>query len=211
MKLELAPVIHLLHSAPVATLATQSQAMPGYPFATVLPLLLDERHQPVLLVSALAEHSKNLLADARVSVSVVEPGVANVQEGQRLTLVGDAQRFEPTPAQLARFLRYQPEASQYLQLDFMFIRIVPARIRYIGGIGRMGWLNAEEFASAQVLTPEDEATMLAELQAEADPQSVLLGVDAYGVDYLRDGVRERAVLPEVGDRGALTELIRQLA
>lgn len=95
MKLELSPVINLLHSTAVSTLATQSLQMPGYPYATLVPNVLDEQHQPILLISALAEHTKNLLADPKVSISVAETGTANLQDGQRLTLVGDAEQFEP--------------------------------------------------------------------------------------------------------------------
>lgn len=82
MKIELAPVIHLLHSAPHSTLATQSLQMPGYPYATVLPNVLDECHRPILLISALAEHTKNILADNKVSISVVESGAAMCKPGR---------------------------------------------------------------------------------------------------------------------------------
>ena len=129
MKLELAPVLNLLHSAQAATLATQSMQMPGYPYATVVPNVLDEQHRPILLISALAEHTKNLLTDAKVSISVTETGISNVQDGQRLTLVGDAERFEPSSDLIARYLRYVPAAEQYLALDFMFFRIIPKRLR----------------------------------------------------------------------------------
>ena len=52
MKLELAPVLNLLHSAQASTLATHSLQMPGYPYATVVPNILDEQHRSVLLISA---------------------------------------------------------------------------------------------------------------------------------------------------------------
>ena len=134
MKLELAPVLKLLHSAQASTLATQSLQMAGYPYATVVPNVLDEHDQPILMISALAEHTKNLLADPKVSISVTEPGITNVQDGQRLTLVGDAEQFEPSQELIARYLRYVPAAEQYLALDFMFFRILTKRLRYIGGV-----------------------------------------------------------------------------
>jgi putative heme iron utilization protein len=194
VKLELAVVLDLLHGVPAATLATQSQQMSGYPYATVVPNVLDEQHRPVLLISALAEHTKNLLADPKVSVSVTESGIANVQDGQRLTLVGDAEQFSPSQALIARYLRYVPVAEQYLALDFMFFRIQPRRLRYIGGVGRMGWLEADAFVSANALPLAEEAALLTEAQAAAPGNVALLGIDTYGIDYLADGFRGRQSL-----------------
>jgi heme iron utilization protein len=193
LKLELTPVLNLLHGAQASTLATQSLQMPGYPFATVVPNILDEQHRPVLLISALAEHTKNLLADRRVSISVIETGNANVLDGQRLTLVGDAEQFEPSDALKARYLRYQPAAEQYLQLDFMFFRIVPKRLRYIGGVGRMGWVEAEVLDAVPSLSLAEEAELLDEAQAITPRNITLLGIDTFGIDYLTYGFRDRAV------------------
>lgn len=78
MQITPAPVIHLLHEAPHAILSTHSTQQPGYPYGTAVPLVVDEAQRPLLLISALAEHTKNLLADARASLAVVEPGCANV-------------------------------------------------------------------------------------------------------------------------------------
>jgi putative heme iron utilization protein len=194
VKLELAPVLNLLHSAPASTLATQSIQMPGYPYATVVPNVLDEQHRPILLISALAEHTKNLLADPKVSISVNESGITNVQDGQRLTLVGDAERFEPDQALITRYLRYVPAAEQYLTLDFMFFRILPKRLRYIGGVGKMGWVEAEAFDTATSLSLAEEAALLAEAESVVPRNVTVLGIDSYGIDYVADGFRDRQAL-----------------
>jgi putative heme iron utilization protein len=192
MKLELAPVFNLLHSAQASTVATQSLQMPGYPYATVVPNILDERHRPILLISALAEHTKNLLANPKVSISVTEAGITNVQDGQRLTLVGDAEQFKPSEALKLRYLRFLPAAEQYLMLDFIFFRIVPKRLRYIGGVGRMGWLESEVLDALPSLSLAEEATLLEEAQAIAPKNITLLGIDPFGIDYLADGFRDRS-------------------
>lgn len=194
MKLELAPVLNLLHSAPASTLATQSIQMPGYPYATVVPNVLDEQHRPILLISALAEHTKNLLADPKVSISINESGITNVQDGQRLTLVGDAERFEPDQALITRYLRYVPAAEQYLTLDFMFFRIIPKRLRYVGGVGNMGWVEAEAFDTATSLSLAEEGALLAEAESVVPRNVTVLGLDSYGIDYVADGFRDRQVL-----------------
>lgn len=211
MKLELAPVLNLLHSAQAATLATQSLQMPGYPYATVVPNVLDEQHRPILLISALAEHTKNLLTDAKVSISVTESGISNVQDGQRLTLVGDAERFEPSPELIARYQRYVPAAEQYLALDFMFFRVVPKRLRYIGGVGKMGWVEVDTLASAPCLALTDEAALLAEAESITPRNVTLLGIDPFGIDYVADGFRDRQVLGGENLKGALLAAVPKLS
>lgn len=121
------------------------------------------------------------MADGRCSLSVVEDGLRDVQAGARLTLVADAQRIEPEPALLQRFCRYQAAAENLLQLDFMFFRLQPLRLRYIGGVGRMGWLEAAELDGLPLLTLEDEAALLREAVVADGIQ--LLGLDALGADY----------------------------
>ncbi len=98
MKLHPEPALTLLHTCTHGTLATHSTTLPGYPFATAVPYVLDDRHRPILCISALAAHTKNLLADPRVSLSVVQPGADEVQDTARLTLVADAVRIEPINA-----------------------------------------------------------------------------------------------------------------
>lgn len=207
MKLNLAPVIELLHSAAYATLATHATQSPGYPYASVLPFVVDDRQRPLLLVSALAEHTKNLLDDPRVSLSVLTPNAVDVQAEARLTLLGDAEPVEPDPLLLARYLRYQPEAEKHLGLDFMFFRVRPQRLRYIGGIGRMGWLSAEDWHAAPALSLADEKCLLDTLQTAVPNGANVLGVDCFGIDYRQHGERRRrafaltepAAVPELAE------------
>ena len=189
--MQVEPVIHLMHLAELSTLATQSQQLPGYPYATAVPNVLDENHRPLLLVSNLAEHTKNLLADPRVSLSLVEPGTANVQTGARMTLLGDAERFQPDDLLKTRYLRYLPDAAQYLQLDFMFFRINPKRIRFIAGVGKMGWLEAAAWGAVPSLSFEKESALVETAQQAAPTGIRILGVDCFGIDYEADGFRDR--------------------
>jgi hypothetical protein len=199
MKITPAPVIGLLHRAIYSTVATQSVKFAGYPYATVVPNVLDARHQPILLISLLAEHTKNLLADSRVSLSITEPGISNIQEGARLTLIGDAEPFEADAAMTARYLRYWPEAEQYLPLDFRFFRVVPKHLRYIAGIGQMGWLEAEEWIRLPALSAEEEGALI-ELAASAVTKGVtVLGIDRFGMDYRGAGGRYRVALEPESD------------
>lgn len=192
MKPNVDTAIHLLHTAPSGTLATHSLQLPGYPFATALPFITDEQHCPVFLVSSLAEHTKNLLADKRTSFMVSSAGDGNILTGARMTLAGDTTRFDASPELVARYVRYHPDAEQYLSLgDFVFFRLAPKRIRYIAGFGQMGWIEESDWINAAVLSLVDEAQCMQELIATQQPGVRLLGVDCYGCDIEHQGKRDR--------------------
>jgi hypothetical protein len=195
MKIPVAEVLALVHSADHATLATQSQQMPGYPYATVVPCVVDAAHCPIFLISMLAEHTRNVLADARTSLSLVQADVANVQAGARLSMLGDCERFEPSPELVARYLRYQPDAAQYLALDFMFFRMQPKRVRFIAGVGRMGWLENEDWRGMAQIPLGDEAALLPALSQGLKHDVRVLGVDCYGIDCDVAGKRARRGFP----------------
>lgn len=183
MNLPRDPAIHLVHEVRAATLATHSGQVPGYPYATAVPCVVDATHCPLFYVSALAEHTKNLLADQRASLSVIRSDCGSVQAAERLTLVGDVVRFEPSSDDLARYLRYQPSARQYLELDFLFFRLIPKRVRYIAGVGKMGWIEADAWPHLPALTPAEETALIQTLGANLAPGIRLLGIDCFGLDY----------------------------
>lgn len=192
MKPSIDTAIHLLHAVSSGTLATNSAQLQGYPFATALPFVPDERHRPVFLVSRLAEHTKNLVADGRTSFLVSTPNDASVLTGARMTLVGDTLRTDATPDLTARYLRYQPDAEQYLSLgDFAFFQLSPKRIRHIAGFGQMGWIEESDWVDAGVLSLTDEARCLQELIGFQQPGVRLLGLDCYGCDIEHHGKRDR--------------------
>lgn len=195
MKIPIEAALTLLHEAAFGTLATNSSQLPGYPYATVVPYVLDESHCPVLCISALAEHTKNLLTDPRVSLSVVQPGATDVQATARLTWVADAEKCEATPAFLARYFRYEPGTEPLLALDFMFFRLNLRRIRFIGGVGRMGWLEEPEWKALTRLPATEEALLVDEVSAVLQGNARVLGIDPYGIDYELDGQRQRQALP----------------
>lgn len=191
MKLPIAPLIHLLHSTSSASLATHATQLTGYPFASALPFALDHAHCPLLLISRLAEHTRNLQADPRASLLLCDAS-DDLLSGARLTLLGD---FTPVAAENAlseRYLRYHPDAERYLELgDFSFYRMQPQRARFIGGFGQMGWIEGDAWAGLPHLTPAQEAELLRQLQPQLPADCRLLGLDCFGIDLLRQQRRLR--------------------
>jgi putative heme iron utilization protein len=127
----------------------------------------DHSARPVIYISRLAEHTKNIDADPRVSLLVRDANTVP-QAGARLTLIGDAVRATGDLAALrARFLAYVPDAARLVELgDFSFYRIEPATLRYIGGFGAIHWIAADAFAPPSNALDKCEADIVAHMNAE---------------------------------------------
>jgi hypothetical protein len=186
--------LDLLHRIATGTLATHSRQPQGFPYPSILPFAPSARHQPTILVSRLAEHTRNLEDDPRAGFLIADAPDGDVLNAQRVTLLGKFERIEPTPPFVRRYLRYHPDAERYLALgDFSFWTLSVERIRYIGGFGTMGWLNGDELDPLDPLPFDEEAALLAFFAAHPRrPRDVeLLGVDRYGADFRRAGARTR--------------------
>ncbi|HYE36587.1 HugZ family protein [Methylocaldum sp.] len=190
-------ILQRLHESAYATLATQSARLPGYPYVSVAPFALDDRHQPIFFISGLAEHTKNLRADPKASLLLFNAGPNDLQAGARLTLVGEASAFTPDEALIARYLHYQPEARRYLGFgDFVFYRFQPRQLRLIEGFGQMGWIDGQVLLTTKPLALIDEAVLLERLEGKLPHAYRLLGLDRYGLDLEVAGSRVRKSFPQ---------------
>lgn len=126
----------------------------GYPFGSVASYALDQRGNPLLFVSLMAEHTQNAMRDPRASLLVAEP----VPEGSdplavgRVTLLGLLSQLDDgeRPAARDRYLAANPAAAYYIDFgDFVFCRLDVRAVRYVGGYGRMSWVEASAYASAE--------------------------------------------------------------
>jgi putative heme iron utilization protein len=132
-----------LRSTRSGILSTHSVKFDGYPFGSVAPFVLDQNCQPIILISTIAEHTKNIQLNPKVSL-LAFAGEEDLQAGARLTLLGEVSKiFKEQDANLrARYLRYLPQAASYFDMhDFAFYRIHIHQARYIGGFGKMSWLS----------------------------------------------------------------------
>ncbi|WP_028217208.1 HugZ family pyridoxamine 5'-phosphate oxidase [Paraburkholderia oxyphila] len=202
MKIPAQAPLHLLHQTATGTLATHTREPQGFPYPTLLPFAPDARHRPVILVSRLAEHTRNLQDDPRAGFLVAQFTGEDVLNAPRMTLLG---RFEPSEggagtdpqAPLARrYLRYHPDAARYLALgDFTFWTMRVERLRYIGGFGAMGWLDGTDLDPLDPLAADEEEALIRFFEAHPARRDglALLGVDRYGADLSIDGLRTRYV------------------
>ncbi|CAB3778902.1 HugZ family protein [Pararobbsia alpina] len=198
MNIALDEPLHLLHTLRFGTLATRSRD-DGCPYPTVMPFAPDAHHRPVFLVSRLAEHTRNLLADAHAGFLLFDAQSTDVLSAPRTTLTGRVVPSENaggdpgSPAR--RYLRYHPDAERYLALgDFSFFTLVPVRLRHIGGFGAMGWVDAQELNMSAPLDETEETTRLDNARRALPDTVRVLGIDRRGIDYEIAGVRHRFLI-----------------
>ena len=135
---------------PVGVLSTVSKNLPGYPFGSVTPFMTDNEGRVIMFISDIAQHSRNLLENSKASITIynqIDNGDQN--ENARVTLVGDVKKLsrdeqsEILPEYIAQF----PAAATYQQAhDFHLWRMDIIRVRYIGGFGKIFWIEQEEWA-----------------------------------------------------------------
>jgi hypothetical protein len=184
-------------------LSTISKKLDGYPFGSVAPCVLDHAARPAIFISRLAEHTRNIEADSRVSLLVHDAGT-DAQAAARLTLVGNATRVADDAAALqARYLRYFPDAGRLVALgDFAFYRIEPVTLRFIGGFGAIHWISAASYAPPPNTLAGCESDIVAHMNADHaaalrdycrharrthTAAVTMIGIDCDGFDVLADG------------------------
>src|SRR5215475_7012243 len=90
-------------------LSTISMDVPGYPFGSVTPYCADERCRPLIYIANIAQHTQNILADSRVSLTVVDrtDHSEDVQAQGRVTYLADARPIGTEDVRIReRYFRY---------------------------------------------------------------------------------------------------------
>jgi putative heme iron utilization protein len=190
----------LVAGIPTGTLSTLALEPAGYPYGSFVTVAFDEGN-PVFLISALAEHTKNLERDPRASLLVAESGADDPLANGRVTMLGPCTRVDGDGGSArSAFLTVHPNAAYYADFrDFAFWTLRVNAIRYIGGYGRMSWISHAEWQNAEPdpLAPyaagaiahmnADHADALvlyckAFSQASDITSATMTGVDRYGFD-----------------------------
>ena len=120
-------------SGALATLMTGS----GDPYCSLVNVATATDGAPLLLISRLALHTKNILADARVSLMLDERKPGDPLEGARVMLMGRAAKTESADAR-RRYLARQPEAAVFADFgDFAFYEVTLKGVHLVAGFGRI--------------------------------------------------------------------------
>src|SRR5580704_12637844 len=176
----------------------------AWPYASLVLAAVDHDLSPILLLSDLAEHTKAIAADGRVSLLFDgTQGLEQPLTGPRVTLLGRAERT--ADKRLARrSLARHPDAGMYAGFkDFNFYRFAVERAHLVAGFGKIRWLSAAELAvpapaglaeSEEAIVSHmnedhaDAVQLYAKLLGLAGSDWRMTGIDAEGID-LRQGGR----------------------
>jgi putative heme iron utilization protein len=178
-------------------LSTISVDLPGYPFGSVTPYCADEQCRPVIYISYIAQHTKNVLADSRVSLTVFDTtrDSTDAQAQGRVTLIGNACPIEGGETRIPeRYFRYVPNARQYQAThDFAFFRLDLVRVRFIGGFGEIYWVEPGQFMTANPFSAAQESRIVDHMNNDHGEalkhyangtDAKMVGIDAEGFDVL---------------------------
>jgi putative heme iron utilization protein len=136
----------LLREARHGLLSTHGLEPAGFPYGSLVPVAPGSGGEPIVLISHLAQHTKNLVADARASLLLLEPTADDPQQAARATLIGTSRRLGGAEEAAARdrFLASHPDAARYFELSFQLWALAPLEARTIGGFGAAAWVSGSE-------------------------------------------------------------------
>ena len=219
----------LLRQARSGALAT---LMPGSgaPYCSLVNVATAADGAPLFLVSQLAVHTRNILADPRVSLMLDECKAGDPLEGARIMLAGNAEATQD-PAVRARYLARQPEAELFVGFkDFGFFRMRLNAAHLVAGFGRIvdlppeqlltnvsaaGPLLAAEAGIVKHLNQDHAATVelyATRLLGAAAGSWRCIGCDPEGLELQLERTALRLPFPQpVTSPGALRQVLKQLA
>ena len=137
----------------------------GDPYCSLVNVASHPDGSPILLISRLAVHTRNLLGDARVSLMLDERAEGDPLEGARIMLAGRAEQAADSDLEIVRrrYLGAHPSAEAFVDFaDFSFFRIRPSGMHLVAGFGRIVDLKPEQF-----LTDVSDAGALLEAEQGA--------------------------------------------
>src|SRR6266496_3962202 len=137
----------------------------GDPYCSLANVASHADGSPILLISRLALHTRNILADSRVSLMLDERAEGDPLEGSRIMLAGRAEEAgaDDLPVLRRRYLNAHPSSDAFVNFnDFSFFRIRPSGAHLVAGFGRI-----VDLSPAQLLTDISDAGALLEAEQGA--------------------------------------------
>jgi heme oxygenase (biliverdin-IX-beta and delta-forming) len=200
----------------------------GDPYCSLVNVATDASGAPLMLLSTLAIHTKNLLADSRISLMLDERKAGDPLQGARVMLMGTAARRGDVRT---AYLRRQTEAEQFVNFaDFLFFKMDVLRVHLVAGFGRIvdlapqdmltdisdaqALIEAEGDAIAHMNNDHAEACRLyaTKLLGAPDGDWRCVGIDPEGIELQNGRAALRLFFPQrVTAPGPLRAVLKQLA
>jgi putative heme iron utilization protein len=212
--------------------AALASLMPGTgdPYCSLVNVATAADGAPLLLISRLAVHTKNILADPRASLMIDERKEGDPLQGARVMLMGKVALADDADAR-RRYLERQPEAQMFAGFaDFAFYRLALTGAHLVAGFGRI-----VDLKPADILTPVDDAAELTAAEADilahmntdhadtcrlyatkllgaTDGAWRCVGCDPEGLELQLDRTALRLPFPQrIRTPGVLRQMLKQLA
>lgn len=219
----------LIRASDRATLATTLADGSNAPYASLVMTACGHDASPLLLISDLAEHTKNLRTDPRCSLLFDgTTGLETPLTGARISVQGTAREVQDE-ARLDRYCRRHPSASGYAGFaDFHLFQVDMERVHLVAGFGRIHWIDARDVlldCSSYETLAAAEADIISHMNADHSdavglyanvlaglPEAGwrLTGVDPEGCDLALGGRTARLDFDAIADNAeaARRELVK---
>ncbi|MBL1320360.1 MAG: pyridoxamine 5'-phosphate oxidase family protein [Methylophaga sp.] len=124
-------------------LSTHSKSEEGFPFGSITPYIISKEGDIAIFISHLAEHTHNINANAKVSLTIFDPADADdPSAGARVTCLAIAKLAQDENQLRKQYLEQFPTASMTLELPgFNFYLLKLTKIRLVAGFGQIKWLD----------------------------------------------------------------------
>jgi putative heme iron utilization protein len=202
----------------------------GDPYCSLVNVATAADGAPLMLLSQLAIHTKNLAADKRVSLMLDERKDGDPLQGARVMLMGSCSENTDSSAP-SSYLRRHPEAEQYASFaDFAFYRMEITKAHLVAGFGRIvdlkpqdiltdianatALLDAQSAAIAHMNANHAEACRLyaTRLLGAGDGDWRCVGIDPEGIELQNGRTALRLAFPQrINAPGPLRAVLKQLA
>ncbi|WP_430910145.1 HugZ family protein [Methylobacterium sp. sgz302541] len=216
----------LLRSTRSGALATLDAA-DGTPFASLVTIATDADGTPLMLLSRLSAHTRNLAADPRCSLLFSQGGKGDPLAHSRLTVAGRAERTD-APRARERFLARHPKAALYADFpDFGYFALEPASGHLNGGFAKAATLTRDELlldlsgcegvvarerGAVEHMNADHLDALSLYAATEGEGSWRLTGLDPEGMDLVAGERTARILYPEpVREMGALRQALVAMA
>lgn len=135
-----------IQSKQYGVLSTHSVTEQGYPFGSLTPYIISDNGDIAILISHLAEHTHNIEANPKVSLTIFDPNDAkNPSAGARITCLADVEKAKDETLLRKQYLEQFPDAETILELPgFNFYLLKLSKVRLVAGFGQVKWLDGKQ-------------------------------------------------------------------
>lgn len=175
----------LFQSQSNAVLCSLHAGLDGWPFGSIVPYAVLANGDPVVFLSDIAEHTKNLQQDARASLFLADPAARDrPQAGARLSMLVRArcpEGAEAAAAEAAYFARFPQAAAMRSAHGFSCWVLEVDRIRWIAGFGEMGWIDRAAWSEGGDSLAAHAASIVGHMNQDHAPATLAIVTHLTGI------------------------------